>query len=185
MAGIKFKKENLGVIVPQRSAINASADDLAGKFKVQDIVPRRGFDTKVDMTEDKSSDDIGSLLVRLKSEKGRFFTLSMRQFFSLPLAATAMSKEEVEAEMDGNRPSEKMKPLYNSLLDATEEELELPETIEFVYIADRMTETEPKKRVYPAGLYPEFQERAQEMEAANIKDRKKGKTEHVYSIMDV
>ena len=145
--------------IPQRGVVNAPKADLtAGKFEFMEIAPRRGsVVTDTDMTVDKTEDEIGNLQVKLRSEKGRFFSMSLRQFFSLALAPTAMSNEDVAKEVTGNETSEKISPLYNSMLDAEGDEVEFPKHIEFVYCEDRTNAAGGP--VYPPAMYDEFQER--------------------------
>jgi hypothetical protein len=180
---MKISKANLGVIIPQRSAVNASKDDLKGSFDVEEVIPRRNTKVSSNLEEDKTADEVGSLLVKLRSETGRFFTLSLRQFFALPLAASTMNLEDIKKEMTGNIASDKMKPLYNSLLEKDGDKVEFPKKIEFTYVADRVNGA--GKSVYPASAYPAFQEKAKEMEEQNKLDIQKGLTTDKFTIMDV
>lgn len=185
---MKILKKNLGNLVPQRTATNASEDDLKGKFQVMDIEPRRDSGVDTDLTEERSNDDMGNMLVRLKSPQGRIFTLSLRQFFGLPEAGPTQSKEDVEGEMEGNQPKTgKLPPLYASLLenagDDDDATIDIPSHIEFVYVAPRVNAE--GKAVYAASAYPAFQERVAKMEAAHNKAVTKGKAKGPFQIMEV
>lgn len=178
---MKILTKNLGLIIPQRSAISASKEDLQGKFEVVEVVARRGSTIEVNddtLTEARTEAEMGQLQIRLKSDKGRMFVMSLRQFIGLPLAPSGMLAEEVAKEMmDGDKvqnvpQGDLLKPLYTSILDSKNEEVELPDNITFAYIAERKSE-DGTKSVYPAALYTKFQERIEVDTKAHAKKMKK------------
>lgn len=172
---MKISRKNLGSIIPQRSAVSASKEDLQGEFKVVEITPRRNATTdNVDVQGDRTNEELGELQVRLMSVKSnRMFVMSLRQFIGLPESAPTASSEDVaKAMLDANnKPSNfpvgnALSPLYAGLLDIDgEEDVDFPDAIEFTYIADRMS-TDGTKKVYTAGLYKDFQLRVDKDRAA-------------------
>lgn len=188
---MKISAKNLGLIVPQRSAISASKDDLKGKFQVLEVVARRDASYEVttdSLTTDRTEAELGQLQIRLRSDKGRMYTMSLRQFIGLPLAPPAMTVEDITKEMTDdagvvqNQPvGELLEPLYKSILDTTADpntpdDVDLPDNIVFAYVADRTTTADINKKVYPANLYKAFQKRVDEDTLALKKQYKKDKT---------